>query len=339
MKKSIICKDVNHYNINTEINKTYIPKAGDVAVFEVLEVGKHTSIQAVGGNNSYIFPEDHVMMVFGNRYASGQFEGYVPDKYLEEYQVLGKGGAVGELTSMHAKLIDVGPTTLKLVGYTVDENNKVINSKYLNANECTFSLEEKRPEIILSLGSSMDSGKTTSAAFLGRGFSRAGKNVAYIKLTGTVYTKDRSLARDAGAKISLDFSTFGFPSTYLCSEQELLNLYETLLNKTKEIAPDVVIVEIADGLLQRETKMLINNPEFMSTVSSVLFSGGDSMSAMNGIDILEGLNIPIIGISGLFTASPLLYKEVADNTIHKVLSLEELEDPQTALKLNKMKVA
>jgi len=235
MKKAIICKEVGELNNNSKINKTQIPKAGDVAVFEVLELGKHTSIQAVGGNNAYIFPGDEVMMAFGNRYATGQFEGYVPHRYLEEYQILGKGGAVGELASMHSKLIDTGASNVKLVGYAVNGENEVINTKYLNDVELKFKPKANRPKIILSLGSSMDSGKTTSAAFLGRGLSRAGKKVAFIKLTGTVYTKDRSFARDAGAEIAIDFSTVGFPSTYLSSEEELLNLYESLLEKTKVI--------------------------------------------------------------------------------------------------------
>ena len=63
IKKSIITKSVGEFKINRKIRKTYIPKAGDVAVFQVLSIGKHSAIQAENGNNTYIFPGDKI---FGN---------------------------------------------------------------------------------------------------------------------------------------------------------------------------------------------------------------------------------------------------------------------------------
>ncbi len=81
IKKAIICKQVNSTIIDKQIKRTYVPKAGDVAVFKVKEIGKHTRIQSVGGNNKYILPDDLIMAVFGNRYATGQMEGHVPDTY------------------------------------------------------------------------------------------------------------------------------------------------------------------------------------------------------------------------------------------------------------------
>ena len=328
IKKVIICKEVGEYTLNTSILKSYIPKAGDVAIFEVLEIGKHDSIQSTNGNNSYIFPGDLIMNAFGNRYATGQFEGYVPTKYLEKYQILGKGGAVGELISMNVKLLNVGPTELKLIGYAVDSNGNVINTKYLNQTPVTFEpLRQRSPKIYLSIGSSMDSGKTTTAAYLSRGLMLSTKKVAFIKLTGTVYTKDKAFVRDCGAEISVDFSNAGFPSTYMCSETELLNLYEFLLQTVSEIQQDYIIMEIADGLLQRETAMLLNNHDFMQTISGVVFSCGDSLSALSGVSILEKMNQKILCVGGLFTISPLLIKEVQDNCNYPVKTLSELSNP------------
>jgi len=325
IKKTIICKGINDYKINRKINKVYIPKAGDLAVFKVIELGKHTSVQGVNGNNCYIFPGDHIMAAFGNRYATDQFEGYVPTKYHREYHILGKGGAVGILASMHTKLEDKGTTNLQLVGYVINKENKVINTKFYESNPLKFEPKKDRPyKIILSLGSSMDSGKTTTAAFLCRGLRAAKKKVAFIKLTGTVYTKDRHLARDCGAHIAIDFSTYGFPSTYLCSLSELLNLHETLLHNVESIKPDYVVIEIADGLIQRETAMLLKNQNFMSQVSDVIFSAADSLGILSGIQILKRLSIDVFAVSGLFTASPLLVKEVEGAVHQPVLTLEKL---------------
>ena len=133
-----------------------------------------------------------MMAAFGNRYATEQFEGYVPKEYHREYHILGKGGAVGVLASMHEKFEDIGPTTLRLIGYVKDKTGEVINTKYYPEPPVVFQNGSPRSyDIVLSFGSSMDSGKTTSAAYLCRGIKKAKKKSAYIKLTGAVYTKDR----------------------------------------------------------------------------------------------------------------------------------------------------
>ena len=328
IKKAIICKYVDSTLINKKIKKFYVPKAGDVAIFKVKELGKHTRIQTTGGNNSYILSGDLIMASFGNRYATGQMEGYIPETYHSTYHVLGQGGAIGILTSIHDKFEDVGPTTLSLVGYVVDDSGNVINTKYLNSDEASthksIPLLNTNPKVILSLGTSMDSGKTTTAAFINRGLKLARKKVAFIKLTGTVYTKDKSMVRDYGANISIDFSNFGFPSTYMCSTLEIINLYKRLLNRVIVHNPDYIIVEIADGLLQRETSALIHNKNFMNNVSGVLFSSGDSMSAISGSDLLTKLGCKIIGVSGLFSASPLLVNEVEQQSNYTVLTGKDL---------------
>ncbi|MCC6723502.1 MAG: hypothetical protein IT258_03260, partial [Saprospiraceae bacterium] len=194
--------------------------------------------------------------------------------------------------------------------------------------EETFSPSKLRPyKIILSLGASMDSGKTTSAAYTCRGLRAAGKRVAFIKLTGTVYTKDIHFARDCGAQISTDFSKFGFPSTYMCELQELLNLFEGLLTSVETVKPDYVVIEIADGIFQRETEMLLRNQAFMSTVSHVVFSAPESLSALNGIRLLKEHGIEPFAVSGLFTTSPLLRQEVASRTHIPVKHIAEIGTP------------
>ena len=326
VKKAIICKNVTSTLINKNIKKTYVPKAGDVAIFKVKEIGKHTRIQTIGGNNKFILPGDLIMAAFGNRYATGQMEGYVPDSYHKTYHILGQGGAIGVLKSMHDKFELIGPTTLSLVGYVVNDENKVINTKYLNyemRRNTTITLQ-KEPRVILSLGTSMDSGKTTSAAFLARGLKLAGKKVAFIKLTGTVFTKDKSMVRDYGAEVVYDFSDEGFPSTYMCTTNEILKLYKILIEQAKAIKPDYIIVEIADGLLQRETYALIHHHPFMDKIFGVLFSSGDSMSAISGADMLTQLGCNVIGVSGLFTTSPLLIDEVSSKSNYTVLAGKDL---------------
>jgi hypothetical protein len=266
------------------------------------------------------------MAAFGTRYATAQFEGYVPEDCNRELHILGAGGTVGFIQSMHEKFADIGPTTLRFVGTATDLQGKVINTKTMKRKQLMHFTGNAAhaTKVILSVGSSMDSGKTTSAAFLVRGLKKAGHRVAFIKLTGTVYTKDCDLNYDHGADMTADFGDFGFPSTYMCDEQELLNLYESLLAKTLRAKPDYVVMEIADGLYQRETKMLLGNHELLDTIHGVIFSAGDSLAAINGIHVLHGWGIKPFAISGLLTASPLMIQEVKENINLPVYTINDL---------------
>ncbi len=333
IKKTHICNDITSYIIDHIVLPAYQPKTGDVGIFEIIKLGKHTTIQSETRRNAAIIPGDWIMAAFGNRYSTAQFEGYVPDSCNGELHILGAGGIVGLVHSMHYNYIDIGPTTIRLIGLVRDKFGNVINTKvHKHHKMVSFTgAAAAATKVILSVGSSMDSGKTTTAAYLVNGLKKSGYKVAYIKLTGTAYTKDCDFNYDLGADNTADFSDFGFPSTYLCEEKELLDLYESLLQKVTTYGPDYTLIEIADGLYQRETKILLTNYRFRETIYSVLFSASDSLAAINGANTLYSFGLSPFVLSGLFTASPLLIEEVKNNTILPVLTIEEISNTGVAL--------
>ncbi len=338
IKKSIVCKNINPYSIDADLIETYIPSVGDVAVFEVLKIGKHTNIQSDAKRNVTIVEGDHIMAAFGTRYATEQFEGYLPSECVQEFHILGAGGTVGIIHSMHSKFEHIGPTSIRIIGYAVDEKGEILNTKKIVQHEMIrfTGVLPSLSKIILSVGSSMDSGKTTTAAYMAHGLKAAGKKVAFIKLTGTIYTKDPDMVFDLGADMITHFGDMGFPSTYMSDEQELMDLYETLVNKVLPCNPDYIIIEIADGLFQRETKMLLNNKKFMQSVDQVIFSSGDSLAAIQGIEILSKWDIRPFALSGLLTASPLLVKEVEANCSIPVFTIEQLAKGEMLYLLQQM---
>jgi len=130
---------------------------------------------------------------------------------------------------------------------------------------------------------------------------------------------------DRGAHYATDFSEFGYPSTYLLDKTSLLNLYQSLVNQAyQESGAEYIVMEIADGLLQRETAMLLENKAFRSTIYATLFSAGDSLGVLSGLQILEAWGIRPFAVSGLFTASDLLIREVQDRIRVPVLRLCDL---------------
>lgn len=324
IKRSVITRGIADFQIDLLQNNSHVPQLGDVAVFEVVSLGKHKAIQAVDETITAIYPGDLILAAFGGRYASNQFEGYVPCQPTIDLQILGQGGAVGQLVSTHNRFKKVGGTQIRLVGYATDKHQRIVNTRYQRLDRVEFDGQKPlNTAVYLSIGASMDSGKTTTAAHFARGAMLADKTVAYIKLTGTAYSKDRRTVRDSGATIAVDFSHCGYPSTFQCSTAEVLAIYATLLKQVQSHDPEIIIVEIADGLLQKETNDLLRHKGFMSGIDGVVLSCPDSLSVYGGLQILQSMEINPLIISGIFTASPLMIDEVAGFTTIPIFSLTD----------------
>lgn len=324
LKRSVITHGIGEVNIDTMHNTTHLPRLGDVAVFEVVSLGKHTVIETVDENLVEIFPGDHILMAFGGRYSADGFEGYVPDEPQTELQILGQGGAVGMLISVHQRFRKTGATEVRLVGYAIDNNNQVINTCYYETKAVTFSRTEvKDYEVYLSVGSSTGSGKTTTATHFVKGAMQSGKRVAYIKLTGTVGDNDKRIVEHSGVAMAMDFSYCGYPSTYMCPTEDVLNIYATLLKHIENANPDIVVVEIADGLSQAETSDLLRYSGFVQSINGVILSCPDNIAVSDSIKILQSMDIKPMMICGGFTADSRMMTEVNKLTDIAIFSLDD----------------
>jgi hypothetical protein len=340
IKKTIVTRDIQDYILNDKMNNTHKPIAGDVGIFEIVEIDRHSNVQCDDKRLSNIFEGDLIMAAFADRYATAQFEGYVPTEPMELYDILGAGGAIGVVRTKNASLDHVEPTKVRLIGYCCNDAGKVLNTKYYAKEKTKFiGIVPNDAKIILSIGSTMDSGKTTTAAHMARGLKTTGKKVAFIKLTGTGYTKDKDYVFDCGADISIDFCDAGYPSTYMCSKEDILDMYQSLLQLLEPHKPEYIVMEIADGLLQRETAFLLKDKAFMSTIHNVVFSCGDSLAALKGIEILNEIGIYPCMISGRFTMSPLLIQEAEEQTNLPVHTIDQIMTGQHNAILLEKKVA
>jgi hypothetical protein len=322
IKKAQICAAIESFEVSVDLNHNYSPKMGDVGIFRVITANSAALMDAQGVAR-HLFDEDIIMAAFGNRYATSQIEGYVPDQPTINCQLLGRGGVVGSMKTLNATVRNQ-PAELELLGYAVGANGAVLNT--IQADQLShFTPRNIKTKVILSIGTSMDSGKTTTAAYLCAGLKKNGYSTAYIKLTGTAFPKDARFCVDRGADLGIDFAHYGFPSTYMCAEQTLLDLYQSLVDlAVAEANPDYIVMEIADGIWQRETALLLNNSRFMDTVHQVIFSCGDSMGVRAGLDVLLQMGIRPFAISGLFTASELLIQEVEQVCSTPILRLSDL---------------
>jgi hypothetical protein len=298
---------------------TGAPAIGDLLAAEVLTIGKHSSVETISGQNMSIFPGDRIIGVFGYRYATDQFEGVVPESWGEECDLLSIGGVCGEVRSAHSTM--GAPTRLRLLGAIYGPDGRQLNLR-------RFARPTRKllptGQVILVVGTSMNSGKTTTVGTLARALSRAGYSVAAAKVTGTAAGKDGRFFTSCGANPVLDFTHCGLPSTSMLDREELITIFGELLNRAAASAPDYTIVEIADGIFQRETRMLLESAEVRDRVDHLFFAAGDSLGAECGVRRLREAGWPLRAVAGLVTASPLASREVEQEVGVPCLNIDQM---------------
>ncbi|MBC8374271.1 MAG: hypothetical protein H8E53_11790 [Planctomycetes bacterium] len=148
-----------------------------------------------------------------------------------------------------------------------------------------------------------------------------GYKVRGAKVTGTASLKDILHMEDAGASPVADFTHFGYPSTYMLSSVELLEIFNKLDLKYANNPGNYWVVELADGVVQRETAMLLNSPEVKSRIHRLVFTASDALGALAGIGILKRMfGLVPDAVSGICSASPLAIEELKGFTDIPVVS-------------------
>ena len=73
------------------------------------------------------------------------------------------------------------------------------------------------------------------------------------------------------------------------------------------------VVEFADGILQRETAILLQNENIKKRIHKLIFSASTALGAIGGINILKNkFNLVPDAISGICSSSPLVIREMKD---------------------------
>jgi hypothetical protein len=326
----LISRDPRGYGLLT--GEHVVPQAGDVVLARVRKLGQHAGIQLPDGRRANLFEGDEILVAYGHRYAPDQFEAEVPDNLGPTHLVAG-GGLAGTAISAHAKM--GAATEIEPLGLLTDAGG-VVTLKRCAPYKAVAPEDPKRlrrvgkPVVIGVLGTSMNSGKTTTVASIVRGLTNAGLVVAAGKVTGTGAGGDPMLFRDSGASRVLDFTDFGYGSTYRLEHDEIRALLVSLIDELAATGPDVVVVEIADGLYQRETGRLLKDPLFKAQVNKVVFAAGEALGARAGQNLLVAHGLPLVAVSGMMTASPLAKREAAEAMDLPVLDKKELTSPQVA---------
>ncbi|MDP9335407.1 MAG: DUF1611 domain-containing protein [Actinomycetota bacterium] len=282
------------------------PTVGDLLLCEVVSIGIHGRVETVSGSREKLYVGDRIVCAVANRYATSLLEA-VAEVGDGEVDMISASGLCGRVVKRAKKA--AAPTKLRVLGQAFVDGHRV------NLRSCALETPPQpvgaEPQWVVVVGSAMDSGKTTACTSIIHGLVAAGHRVGAGKVTGTASARDLGSFRDAGAQPFLDFLDFGWPSTVGCTEAELLFVFDAVAGSMRAAGVQWGVIEIADGLLQADTKFLIGAVSTrLGPAANVVLTVRESLAAVAGVDVLHKLGLDVVAVSGLITNSPLACREV-----------------------------
>lgn len=304
------------------------PRSGDLVLARIVQLGHHRHIEQPDGRRAVLHDDDEIIVTYGDRYATDQFESQVPTT-LGNSQLVASGGIASEVLSRSMAVRRA--TEIESIGLLGDAKGRPLNIKDFSLHPVTPQVP--RPRTVAVIGTAMNSGKTTTVHCLVHGLSKVGVCVGATKATGTGSGNDYWCMLDAGAHVMLDFTDVGLASTYRQPMDVVETKFGELVNHLTNSGAGLNLVEVADGIYQDETSRLLESAVFRSMVDAVIFAAPDSMGAVAGVTHLQNLGHDVLAVTGLLTRSPLAIREAAAVTGLPVLTREELTDPVLAASL------
>jgi len=327
-KRSFVCRHVD-LSAAAGLSRTVAPQSGYVLLATVNELGHHARLESPEGRRAQLYPGDEILVAYGARYAPDQFEAIVPDS-VGPCDLVAGGGIAARAVARHTSVKKA--TAISAVGVLTDsagaplELGRFVVAPRAIVGSCPH-------QVVAVVGTSMNAGKTTAAASLIRGLVAGGLTVGACKITGTGSGGDIWSMRDAGAAVALDFTDVGYATTAGAELGQLESKAHLLIDRVVAEGVDVVVVEIADGLLQRETAALLSSPRTAQRLDAVLLAAADSMGALMGSSWLRGRRLPLRAVTGLLTSSPLATREAQQQLDVEVVSTRALLNSTEAARL------
>lgn len=211
---------------------------GDYVVGEIYSpTGKPPFIELPNGRMVEVLDGDLVIGALGFRCATleavGDWQHIGDDGRME---ALTEGGLFGKATSVSFMTDNLPPMVYK--GHILRSDNKVCMDDFVPDIE----VKPYQCPTVMMIGTSMSSGKTTTARVIIHELHKAGLKVVGAKFAGAGQYHDILLMQDAGAETSFDFVNVGLPSSVCDPELYRLRL-QKLLTMISDAKPDIVVAE------------------------------------------------------------------------------------------------
>ncbi|MDX1499052.1 MAG: hypothetical protein R3176_04090 [Woeseiaceae bacterium] len=273
-----------------------------VAVRVLNNKNRYNQLELTSGRMATVNQGDIVIGALGHRKALRGYSGHLPEALVpgDRVQLLNIGGVLGICDSANP---DVGPP------FDCEVLGAVLHFPYLGERigvparagreglEAEPRLDTLGVPVVALAGTCMDSGKTAAAcAIVGR-LRHLGMHVAACKATGVALRRDILTMADAGATDTMIFSDLGIVTTTADNGPALTR---TLLSRLAERGPDVIVLELGDGLLGAYgVEAILADDAIRSALTVVILCANDPVSAWGGARFLrEGFGIEPAVVTG-----------------------------------------
>ncbi len=261
-----------------------------IAVRVLNNKSRYNQLELTSGRMATVTMGDIVVGALGHRNALRGYSGHLPGQLSkgDQVQLLNIGGVIGICDSANP---DVGaPFNCEVLGTVLEfpylgERIGVPARVGSSTLDIDATLETHGVPVVALAGTCMDSGKTAAAcAIVGR-LRHLGFNVAACKATGVSLRRDVLAMEDAGAMDTMIFSDLGIVTTTAESGPALTRSLLTGLGSKK---PDVIVLELGDGLLGAYgVAAILDDEQIRAALTVVVLCANDPVSAWGGAKILR----------------------------------------------------
>ncbi|MGB0719415.1 MAG: hypothetical protein ACPGRX_03025 [Bdellovibrionales bacterium] len=275
---------------------------GTVLAVQVLEDKNiYNELELPTGRMSKIKKGDIVACALGNRMALQGFVGHLP-KTLEVDDVihlLNFGGVAGVCTSANVK--EVGePLRVRVLG-GIERKGKLLNISDAVKFKPLDVMKNDIP-LIITTGTSMDSGKTTVAIEVTKTLTRIGMKLAGAKLTGVGAQRDLFKMYDYGIEDGVSFVDCGITSTANMPDAQMVAVAKGAIQHLSRGKPDAIIVEFGDGLMGRYgVNAILQDKQIQENVRLHIGCARDPVGAVGLARECKAIGLPLDVVSGPVT--------------------------------------
>ena len=291
------------------------PTRGDLVLAEVTEPGfgfgdSLLEVQGEGGTVDVRPLKAGTVFVgaLGDREAEDEWIALLPNRFESATPTLDLAAGCGLISSVQENYLAEVPTRVRILG-AIHADGAPVTTK---ARRIVRPEPDPRSKVLLFVADKMNAGKSTAALACARALAAKGATVAVGKVTGTTHRRSICRMLEAGARVGQSFTDFGYASTKNVPVRELEHLFDSMLSGlSAEVQDGYVLLELADGFEQAETKailaLLIRYP--VDHVVLCLSGSGDSREGpARSVELLDAFSrahgAPSL-LSGCLAAKPL----------------------------------
>lgn len=287
-----------------------------VAVRVLNNKTRYNQLELTSGRMATVNQGDVVVGALGHRKALRGYSGHLPTalKAGDTIQLLNIGGVLGVCDSVNP---DVGPP------FDCEVLGTVLHFPYLGERigvparagekslDAAASLNTRGVPVVALAGTCMDSGKTAAACAIVSRLRHLGLHVAACKATGVSLRRDILTMEDAGASETMIFSDLGIVTTTADNGPALTC---ALLSSLAQHEPDVIVLELGDGLLGAYgVEAILSDEPIRDALTVVILCANDPVSAWGGARILrDSFTIEPAVVTGPATDNAVGVDQIAD---------------------------